>query len=93
LGGTIESGEGSFLKKTSVFFAGADMPSKTFKLKINGEEVVVSISAEKEQKGHFVNPTYSAVLGGKKVSYRIEAEGCMGYSIQMGMLILGAYAH
>ncbi|MBU2573470.1 MAG: hypothetical protein KKH28_05280 [Elusimicrobia bacterium] len=93
LGGVITSGDGSSQRSTSVFLAGADMASRTFKLRINDAEVVVAIAPEGISNGHFVNPTYSTVIGGKPVSYRIEVEGCFGYSIQMAMIILGAYAH
>jgi hypothetical protein len=92
-GGVIASGEGDAQLRTSVFLAGADPASNTFKLRINEEEVLVSITPEGISNGHFVNPTYSAVIGGRPVSYRIEAEGCLGYSIQMAMIILGAYSH
>jgi hypothetical protein len=93
LGGVITSGEGSSKRSTSVFFAGADPAKNTFKLRINEEEVAVTITPEGMANGHFVNPTYSAVIGGKPVSYRVEVEGCLGYSINMGMIILGAYSH
>lgn len=93
LGGVITSGEGNSQRSTSVSFAGADAASRTFKLRINSEVLVVSIAAEGISNGHFVNPTYSTVIGGKSLSYRIEVEGCFGYSIQMAMIILGAYAH
>ncbi|OGS08844.1 MAG: hypothetical protein A2270_00050 [Elusimicrobia bacterium RIFOXYA12_FULL_51_18] len=93
LGGVITSSDGSSQRTTSVFMAGADPAARTFKLRINEEEVVVTIVPEAMSSGHFVNPTYSAVIDGKPVSYRIEVEGCLGYSIQMGMMILGAYAH
>jgi len=93
LGGVITSADGASQRTTSVFLAGADPANKIFKLRINGEEIVVSITPEGINGGHFVNPTYSTTLGGKPVSYRIEVEGCLGYSIQMGMIILGAYAH
>jgi hypothetical protein len=91
LGGVITSGEGESQRTTSVFLAGTE--SRGFKLRINGEEVAVAISPEGVNNGHFVNPTYSTVIGGKPVSYRIEVEGCLGYSIYMGMIVLGAYAH
>jgi len=93
IGGIITSGDASSQRTTSVFMAGADAANHTFTLRINEELVVVSITSEGMSNGHFVNPTYSATIGGKPVSYRIEAEGCLGYSIQMGMIILGAYAH
>lgn len=94
VGGTITSTDGSAERSTSVFLAGVDGAAKTFKLRINDEVVTVKISPESiAANGHLVNPTYSTVLGGKAVSYRIEVEGCLGYSMQMGMIILGAYSH
>jgi len=93
LGGVITSGDEGSQRTTSVFFAGMDAASRTFKLRINDEEVVVLVTPEGMSDGHFVNPTYSTVIGGKPVSYRIEVTGCFGYSINIGMIILGAYAH
>jgi len=93
LGGVITSTDGSTQRVTSVFLAGADAVKRTFNLRINEEVVTVTVTPESMAGGHFVNPTYSAVIGGKPVSYRIEVEGCLGYSIQMGMIILGSYTH
>jgi hypothetical protein len=93
LGGVISSGDASSPRSTSVFFTGADPAARTFKLRINDEEIVVLITPEGTSNGHFVNPTFSTVIGGKPVSYKIDAEGCFGYSINMGMIILGAYSH
>jgi len=93
LGGVIASGDASSQRSTSVFLAGVDAANRTFKLRIDEEEIAVLITPEGMANGHFVNPTYSTVIGGKPVSYRIEVEGCFGYSINMAMIILGAYAH
>jgi hypothetical protein len=92
-GGVISSGEGETARKTTVQLAGVDPKDKTFTLRLNGKDVVVSITAEGFSGGHFVNPTYSTVIDGKNVSYRMEVECCFGYSIQMAMMILGAYVH
>jgi hypothetical protein len=93
VGGVITSTDGSSQRSTSVFLAGVDAAAKTFNLRINEEVVTVSITPESLTNGHFVNPTYSTVLGGKPVSYRVEVEGCLGYSIYMAMVVLGAYSH
>lgn len=93
LGGIITSTDGASQRSTAVSLAGVDAAAKTFKLLINDETVTVTVTPESLNGGHFVNPTYTAVIGGKTVSYRIEVEGCLGYSIQMGMIILGAYSH
>lgn len=93
LGGVITSANGSEQRSTSVFLGKVDGPNKKFVMKLNGEEITVAITAEGINSGHFVNPTYSTVISGKPVSYRIEVEGCFGYSINMAMIILGAYAH
>ncbi len=93
LGGVVTSDDGANKRATSVFVKGIDAANKTIKLLINNEEVAVVISPEGISDGHFVNPTFSTVIGGKPVSYRIEATGCYGYSINMTMMILGAYAH
>ena len=92
-GGVITSADDSSRRSTSVFLAGVDAANRTFKLRINEEEVTVLITPEGISNGHFVNPTYSTVLGGKPVSYRIEVVCCLGYSINMSMIILSAYAH
>jgi hypothetical protein len=93
LGGVITSGEGQSKRTTTVAFSGADPKAGNFTLTINGKPVVVSIASEGKSGAHFINPTYSTEIDGKPVSYRIDATGCMKYSLNMGMLILGAYAH
>lgn len=93
LGGVITSADGSAQRTTSIFLGKVDGANKKFTMKLNGEEITVAITAEGMNGGHFVNPTYSTTIAGKPVSYRIEVEGCFGYSINMAMIILGAYAH
>jgi hypothetical protein len=93
LGGTIVSGEGDKVRRTSVTFLGLDAPSKTMKLKIGEEEIAVTMTPEGVNSGHFVNPTFTTTIGGKEVKYRIEVECCYGYAINRAMMIPGAYAH
>ena len=93
LGGVLTSTDGQTQRSTVVALDGVDGANNAFRLKINDEVVTVTVTPESLNGGHYVNPTYSTVIGGKPVSYRIEVEGCMGYSIYMGMIILGAYAH
>ncbi|MHB0994771.1 MAG: hypothetical protein ACYC2I_00230 [Elusimicrobiales bacterium] len=93
LGGTIVSGEGAARRETRVAFSSADPAAGKFTLTINGKPVPVSIASEGREGSHFVNPTYTAELDGRRVSYRVEAAGCMKYSLYMAMVILGAYAH
>lgn len=93
LGGVITSTDGQSQRSTVVTLAGVDSANNVFKLKLNDEVVAVTVTPESINGGHYVNPTYSAMIGGKPVSYRIEVEGCMGYSIYMGMIMLGAYTH
>jgi len=93
LGGVISSADGDAQRTTSIFLGKVDGANKKFTMKLNGEEITVAITAEGMNGGHFVNPTYSTVIAGKPVSYRIEVEGCFGYSINMAMIMIGAYAH
>lgn len=93
LGGVITSADGAAQRTTSIFLGKVDAANKKFTMKLNGEEITVAITSEGMNGGHFINPTYSTVINGKPVSYRAEVEGCYGYSINMALIILGAYAH
>lgn len=62
-------------------------------LKIDGEPIQVKISGKSFDHGHFQSPHFESVLGGKKVEFDFTGEACFGYSANLGMMILGTYAH
>ncbi|MFC1522302.1 hypothetical protein ACFL6Y_07820 [Elusimicrobiota bacterium] len=92
-GGVIKSGEGDAARITTVRFVKVDPSTHSLVLELNGNSITVNITSEAYENGHFINPTYSTVINGEAVSYKIEGEGCYGYSIHMAMMILGAYVH
>ncbi|MDD5657574.1 MAG: hypothetical protein PHF00_10015, partial [Elusimicrobia bacterium] len=95
-GGVIKSVDGTAERATPVFAKGMvpGAPKPTFNLQIGKEVVSVTMVENEGMVGaHYKNPTFEAVIAGKTVRYRIQVECCLGYSLNMAMMILGAHAH
>ncbi len=60
---------------------------------IDSRIVVVAVEAPTFSNGHFHSPTFSTHLNGSPLSFSFTGEACMGYSANMAIMILGAYAH
>ena len=92
IGGVIRHTVDNQVKETSLYFVRVVKEENKLILKINGQEVVVAISGPLNN-GHFVNPTYTAVINGETVSYALEGEACYSFSFHLAAMILGAYVH
>ncbi|MGE0616068.1 MAG: hypothetical protein AB7P04_10545 [Bacteriovoracia bacterium] len=62
-------------------------------LKLDGAEVTVQVTGKTFANGHFQAPSFKTTLNGKEVSFAFTGEACFGYSSNLSMMILGAYAH
>jgi len=92
IGGVIRHTVDNQVKETSLYFVRVVKEENKLILKINGQEVVVAISGPLNN-GHFVNPTYTAVINGETVSYALEGEACYSFSFHLAAMIMGAYVH
>jgi len=90
IGGTISFKKDDRDIALDIFVAKVDGANKQIYLNMSGEEVVVTISSEGYENGHFINPTFSAVMNGKEYSFTMEGEACMGMSMHFSMMLLGA---
>jgi hypothetical protein len=89
IGGTIAYKLEEQDRSVAISVMGVDGEAQEIKLNINGEEVAVKISGEYVD-GHFVDPTFTAVMGGRDISFKAEGEACYGLSMHYAMMILGA---
>ena len=95
--GEIRSGEGAAERVTTMKFVKIVKPNESHEgkiiLEINGETVEASIKADGFENNHFLNPTYSATVGGKPVEFTLKGEACFGYSLHLLFMTLGAMVH
>ena len=92
-GGVIQQEIDGKARETSVYLIGVNKEKPSIQLSINNEPVEVLIQSEGVTDGHFLNPTYTAMVRGQQVSFRLEGDACYGFSFHLSALILGAYAH
>jgi hypothetical protein len=100
-GGVIESkNPAGELVTTKLELIKIDPKTKTITISINGIQVPVAITADAFASGHFQNPTYSAQYPGapgalaQTVEFKIEkGQACYGFSVNLLVMILGAYFH
>jgi hypothetical protein len=86
--------EAGILKVTEVLFQSVDRANQMINVLIDGETVAVSIKADKFENNHFFNPTYTATLKGKTVSFTLNGgKACYNFSAHLIMMIFGAMAH
>jgi len=79
---------------TEVQFESVDRTNQVINVKIDGETVAVTIKADKFENNHFFNPTYTATLKGKSVSFTLSGgKACYNFSAHLIMMIFGAMAH
>jgi hypothetical protein len=63
------------------------------KIKIDGQDVSVKVSAKTFENGHFQSPSFVGQLGDTNLSFDFTGEACYGYSSNIALLIFGAAAH
>ncbi|MEK6704234.1 MAG: hypothetical protein AAB116_11455 [Candidatus Poribacteria bacterium] len=93
IGGVIKHTVESKDHLTSIYFKRLEKAENKLLFDINGQEVAVAITSEGFSEGHFLNPTYKAILNGTEVNYTLQGSACYGYSLHLAFLILGAYTH
>jgi hypothetical protein len=86
--------ETGIMKVTEVLFESVDRANQMINVKIEGETVAVTIKADQFENNHFFNPTYTASLKGKTVSFTLNGgKACYNFSAHLIMMIYGAMAH
>ena len=86
--------EAGIMKVTEVQFVSVDRANQMINVKIDGETVAVAIKADKFENNHFFNPTYTASLKGKAVSFTLNGgKACYNFSAHLIMMIFGAMTH
>lgn len=61
---------------------------------INGVEHIVDIQADGFEHNHFINPSFSTVINGEEISFKVmNGESCWMNSIQLVFSILGSYLY
>jgi len=79
---------------TEIQFQSLDRVNQTITIKVDGAPVMVSIKADKFENNHFYNPTYTAELKGKPVTFTLMGgKACYNFSAHLIMMIFGAMAH
>lgn len=93
--GVIESeNPDETMKSTEISFVSMDPKEKSITVKINAEEIKVMINADDFQNNHFINPTYSAVMNGKAIQFKLSnGKACYRFSTHLIMMILGSMSH
>jgi len=62
-------------------------------LNIDGENVLVKVSGESFEQGHFQSPHFETTLGSKTITFDFTGRACFGYSANIAMMILSTYVH
>ena len=62
-------------------------------LLLNGVEMPVHVVGEKYENKHFQAPSYETQINGKTVAFKFTGHACFAYSVNLSMMIFGAYAH
>ncbi len=92
--GTItRNGVDGALVNTTIQFMGLVSEENIMNIRINGQDLVVKITADKYENGHFINPKYTTVISGEEVSFTLYGEACYGLSIHFAMMIFGSYMY
>lgn len=78
---------------TSLYLVRVNKPENKIIFKVNDQEIAISITADKFENNHFINPTYRGVVAGQEFSYSLEGQACFGFSTQLSLMVLGAYLH
>jgi len=91
-GGTITFTRDNVTQNVGIEFGKVDPQKKEIYLKVNNEDVVITVVPESMNGGHMVNPTFTTTLKGETVSYVLGGESCFGKSSFFAMMILGAYS-
>lgn len=91
LRGEIESVDSTGTKSLAVFAITEILPSEN---KIRGtlddDVFEITITSEGMVNNHFVNPTYTVDVNGKKYSYKLDnGMACMGCSTKISYVVLG----
>ncbi len=76
-----------------VKFAKTGALEGTIQLKIDGQDVVVTVTGKKFDHNHFQEPRFQATLGTQTLEWNFTGESCPMYSTNIAMMILGAYSH
>ncbi len=93
IGGSISRMIGDTLTTTKIEFVRIDKENSIFVFKINEKEISVTVTADRFENNHFVNPTYSTVVNDEVVEFTIEdGKACYGYSLHLIMMVVGAYS-
>ena len=94
-GGVMSSeNEAGIRKVTEVKFQSLDRVNQAITVKIDEVEVKVSIQADRFENNHFFNPTYTALLNGQMVSFKLSGgKACYNFSAHLIMMIFGAMSH
>ena len=93
IGGTIRHEAQGKVLETALELAGIDRAASKILLTRNGKPVEVQITADGFANNHFENPTYTAVVDGRTVTYKLSGHACYGFSLHLSFLIIGAYTH
>ena len=92
--GIIRSDVEGVAKETRIEFVSVDQVQKTITMKANGTPFTVTISSERYENNHFIDPAYSTEINGEKISFAMTgAQACYGFSTHLIYMIVGAYLH
>ncbi len=79
---------------TELSLKGINKDDHQILLLLNGEELLVQLSADDFDGEHFINPRFTTNFNGEDVSFKMmNGEACFGLSAKTAMVILGAYFH
>ncbi|PIT99825.1 MAG: hypothetical protein COT74_08550 [Bdellovibrionales bacterium CG10_big_fil_rev_8_21_14_0_10_45_34] len=59
----------------------------------NGKSVEVKITSDGFANNHFENPRYSVTYEGGTFEYSLKGHACWAYSVNLALLMIGAYTH
>ena len=93
LGGVISHEKDGVKFETRLSFLGINKETKVLLFKVNEDQMEASLAAEKFENGHYLNPVYTARLGAREISFRVEGEACMGLAIHTIFMMTGAVLH
>jgi len=92
LAGMISYPHNDAVLVTTMQFVKVDPLTQSITLKINNEDVNVKITSEKFENKHFINPTYTARIENRDVSFTLTGQACYGYSTHLSMMLFAAHS-
>lgn len=91
-GGTFVSSFKDDTKTHTVAFLDLDRDKNIFTFSFDSVSYPILVEADDFKGNHYINPTYSMMHEGEKVSFKLDGgEACYGYSVHLISMIFSAY--